>query len=81
MGQGRAQAIQDWVDREEMLSKSCQESTKNVLNGEMRGYWHISLERARKIKDPNQLREHYRCACCEQSNPTSNCFEKEGGNP
>ena len=37
--QGRAEAIQDYVNREEILSMTPQESTNITLDGKMRGCW------------------------------------------
>ena len=41
MRQGAAEAIQDYINREEMMSLSLQSSTKSALDEKMRGYWMI----------------------------------------
>ena len=41
MRQGKAEAIQDYINREEMRSLSLQNSTKIALDEKMRGYWRI----------------------------------------
>ena len=76
--QGKAEAIQDHVNGEDMMSLSLQNSSKIALDEKIRAKWvpaHQPYQRDRRY--PNRPRRKHWSVCCEDGNSTDNLFETE----
>ena len=74
--------MQDYVNREEMMSLSLQNSTKNALDEKMYGYllFRTSALSEQEIAGIRIVTERERWTVrCEESDPADNRFETERG--
>ena len=76
MRQGEAEAIQDYINREDLMSLSLQNSTKIALDEKMSGSWHIRTSAFAGIRI---VTERSIGLCFEDGNQTDNRFETERG--
>ena len=79
--QGKAEAIQDYINREEVMSLSLQNSTKIALDEKMRGYWPIrtSALSEQEIAGPNRHQRKHWTVCWEEGDPAYNRCGTERG--